>query len=82
MIRDNIETEIKELLKSELRAVLQYERYERFDSTNYRNGYYTRDFNTSYGVFHLNIPRDRNNEISSPLVPTMLGKILLLKMLF
>lgn len=69
MIRDNIEEAINELLKSELTAVLQYERYERFDSKNYRNGYYTRDFNTSYGVLHLNIPRDRNNEFSSPLVP-------------
>ena len=75
MIRDNIEEAINELLKSELTAVLQYERYERFDSTNYRNGYYTRDFNTSYGVLHLNIPRDRNNEFSSPLVPNMNGKI-------
>lgn len=69
MLRDNIEFAINELLKNELTAVLQYERYERSDSTNYRNGYYSRDFNTSYGVLHLNIPRDRNNEFASPLVP-------------
>ena len=44
---------INELLVNELTAFLQYERYERTDSSNYRNGAYYRDFNTSYGVLKI-----------------------------
>ena len=69
LIRTNLEIAINELLKDELTSVLQYERYERSDNDNCRNGSYQRDFNTSYGVLHLNIPRDRKNEFQSPLVP-------------
>lgn len=69
LIRANLEIAINELLKDELTAVLQYEKYERVDNDNYRNGSYHRDFNTSYGVLHLNIPRDRKNAFQSPIVP-------------
>ena len=50
LIRSNLGIAINELLLNELTAFLQYERYERTDSSNYRNGAYYRDFNTSYGV--------------------------------
>lgn len=69
LIRTNLEIAINELLKDELTAVLQYERYERVDNDNYRNGSYSREFNTSYGVLHLNIPRDRKNIFQSPIIP-------------
>lgn len=69
LIRSNLEIAINELLVNELTAFLQYERYERTDSPNYRNGSYYRDFNTSYGVLKIKMPRDRNNEFQSPLVP-------------
>ena len=69
LIRSNLEIAINELLVNELTAFLQYERYERTDSSNYRNGAYYRDFNTSYGVLKIKMPRDRNNEFQSPLVP-------------
>ena len=69
LIRSNLEIAINELLQSELTAVLQYERYERSDILNSRNGSYSRDFNTAYGILHLNIPRDRNNEFHSPIIP-------------
>ena len=61
LIRTNLEIAINELLKDELTAVLQYERYERSLNDNYRNGSYQRDFNTSFSTLHLNIPRDRKN---------------------
>ena len=48
---------------------MQYERYERSENLNSRNGSYTRDFNTTYGVLHLIIPRDRNNEFLSSIIP-------------
>ncbi len=69
LIRSNLELAINELLQVELTAVLQYERYERSDNSNYRNGSYKREFTTSYGVLNLIIPRDRNNEFHSPIVP-------------
>lgn len=48
LIRESIEVAINELLKSELKEVLKY---EHTNSSNYRNGYYSRDFSISYGVF-------------------------------
>ena len=69
LIRTNLETAINELLQDELTAVLQYERYERNESDNYRNGSYYRDFNTAYGILKIKMPRDRKNEFNSPLVP-------------
>lgn len=69
LIRSNLEIAINELLVNELTAFLQYERYERTDPSNYRNGAYYRDFNTSYGVLKIKMLRDRNNEFQSPLVP-------------
>ena len=71
LFRVELENAINELLKYELTAFLQYEKYDRagFNSGNSRNGYYDRDFDTRYGKLHLVIPRDRNGEFSSPLVP-------------
>ncbi|MDD4244221.1 MAG: IS256 family transposase [Bacilli bacterium] len=71
LFRVELEKAINELLKFELTAFLQYEKYDRtgFNSGNSRNGYYDRDFDTRYGKLHLVIPRDRNGEFSSPLVP-------------
>src|SRR5690606_37845670 len=71
LFRAELENAINELLKYELTAFLQYEKYERagFNSGNSRNGYYDRDLDTRYGKLHLVIPRDRNGEFSSPLVP-------------
>jgi len=68
VVRSNIELAINELLKSELTAVLEYERYERVESDNARNGYYMRDFNTSFGLLKLNIPRDRKNVFQSQII--------------
>lgn len=69
--RAELEKAINELLKMELTAFLKYEKYDRsgFNSGNSRNGYYDRDFNTSHGTLHLTIPRDRNGDFESPLVP-------------
>ena len=69
LIKDNIQIALNELLKDELTAFLDYEKYERYNSDNYRNGFYSRVFNTSYGEITLNIPRDRKCEFSSPLIP-------------
>lgn len=69
VVRSNIEIAINELLESELTAVLEYEKYERSDSDNARNGFYHRDFNTSFGVLDIRFPRDRKNKFQSRLIP-------------
>lgn len=69
LIRSNLEIAINELLQTELTAVLKYEKYERNEGDNYRNGSYLRDFNTAYGILKIKMPRDRKNEFNSPLVP-------------
>jgi putative transposase len=71
LFRIELQNAMNELLKLELSSFLQYEKYDRsgFNSGNSRNGYYERELNTSYGTLKLTIPRDRNGEFSSPLVP-------------
>ncbi len=50
---------------------LKYEKYDRigFNSGNSRNGTYERKLNTTHGELNLVIPRDRNSEFESPVVP-------------
>ena len=45
LIRSNLELASNKLLQAELTAVLQYERYERRDHSNYRNWSYKRESN-------------------------------------
>ncbi|MCC9883360.1 IS256 family transposase, partial [Streptococcus agalactiae] len=51
---------------------LGYEPYDKAgDNTgNSRNGAYTRRFETKYGGVNLLIPRDRNGEFSTALIPS------------
>lgn len=59
-------------MKEELTNVLQYSKYsyEGHGTGNLRNGYYTRNYDTKYGMIeNLKIPRDRNNEFEQKLIP-------------
>ena len=71
LFRSELETAINEILKHELTGFLNYEKWDRsgFNSGNSRNGYYERKMNTVHGELNLVIPRDRNGEFDSPLVP-------------
>lgn len=59
------------LLEAEMSAKIGYNRNERNDEVdNYRNGYYPdRTVITEYGEIPIRVPRDRNGEIESDLVP-------------
>ena len=48
---------------------LDYERYQRSENHDYRNGSYLRKFNTKYGVLNINLPRNRLGEFYSILLP-------------
>ncbi len=71
LFRIELERAVNELLKIELSGLLHYARYERsgLSSENSRNGSYERQLNTNHGVLNLVIPRDRNGEFESPIVP-------------
>ena len=55
LFRSELEKSINEILEYELTSFLDYERYDRSDNSDYRNGSYQRKFNTKYGVLNINI---------------------------
>lgn len=67
----HLELAVNTLLRTELTAFLDYEKYDRigFHSGNSRNGTYDRTVKTEYGELHLEIPRDRNGEFKQQTVP-------------
>jgi len=61
---------IQKMLDAEMDAKIGYQKNERVATENYRNGYYPeRTINSDYGQMDVKVPRDRNNEIESDLVP-------------
>ena len=70
MFRLHLETAVNTLLKTELTAFLDYEKYDRigFNSGNSRNGEYSRTLHTEYGDLDVSIPRDRNSEFKQQTV--------------
>ena len=60
----------QQLLDAEMEAKIGYSKNERTDNNNYRNGYYPeRTVATEMGDIPVKVPRDRNGEIDSDLVP-------------
>lgn len=60
----------QKMLDAEMDAKLGYSKNERSDVENYRNGYYPeRTVSTEMGDIPVKVPRDRNGEIESELVP-------------
>lgn len=64
VFRTHLESAVNMLLKTELTAFLDYEKYDRsgFNSGNSRNGCYSRTLHTEYGDLQIKIPRDRNGD--------------------
>lgn len=71
IIRNELESAINQLLKTELTIFLDYERYDPvgYNSGNSRNGSYTRKIKTIYGEINVIVPRDRNGEFIQQTVP-------------
>lgn len=70
VFRLHLEAAINTLLKTELTAFLDYDKYDRigFNSGNSRNGAYSRTLHTEYGDLEVTIPRDRNGEFKQQTV--------------
>lgn len=69
LFRSELEKSINEILEFELTSFLDYDRYNRSENSDSRNGFYTRKFNSKYGVLNLRIPRDRLGEFYTSLLP-------------
>lgn len=70
IMRDFMGPIIQKMLEAEMETKIGYQKNERTDGDNYRNGYYPeRTVNTDYGQMDVRVPRDRNNEIESDLLP-------------
>lgn len=70
IFRSHLEAAVNALLKTELTAFLDYEKYDRvgFNSGNSRNGVYSCTLHTEYGVLQIDIPRDRNGDFKQQTV--------------
>lgn len=60
---------IEQLLEGELDAHLGYERNDRSESTNSRNGHGQKKIKTTEGEMLIRVPRDRQASFSPQLVP-------------
>ena len=70
IMRDFMGPIIQKMLEAEMESKIGYQKNERSEVNNYRNGYYPeRTINTDYGQMDVRVPRDRNNEIESDLLP-------------
>ena len=58
-LKDLLGGTIKEMMEAEMDNHLGYEKSERSDSDDYRNGYKTKRVNSSYGSMEIEVPQDR-----------------------
>lgn len=59
---------IKEMMEAEMDNHLGYQRSQRFDSDDYRNGYKTKRINSSYGSMDIQVPQDRKSTFEPQVV--------------
>ena len=71
-LENELKTLIKEMIETatqgELTTHLGYEKNEKSDTDNYRNGYSKKSLKSKYGEIEVNIPRDRNSTFEPRLV--------------
>ena len=69
LLREELEKCMNMLLRSELSAFLEYDKYKRNTACgNHRNGSYQRDLKTSFGNITISISRDRLSEFKTKLL--------------
>ena len=74
-LRSKIEEGVNAVLKAELAGFLGYEKHSSagWHTGNSHNRSYQRTIVTSYGKIAVEVPRDRNGEFQSPLLPCFLS---------
>lgn len=64
----DIQDAVKEMMEAEMDAHLGYAKSERSDSDDYRNGYKTKQVNSSYGSMEIEVPQDRKSTFEPQVV--------------
>lgn len=67
-LKDLLGGTIKDMMESEMDEHLGYEKNRRSDSDDYRNGYKSKQVNSSYGSFEIDVPQDRNSSFEPKVV--------------
>ena len=67
-LKDLLGGTLKELMEAEMDTHLGYQKSERSDGDNYRNGYKTKRVNTNYGSMEIDVPQDRNSSFDPQVV--------------
>ena len=60
---------LKEMLEAEMDGHLGYDRYERSDEPNYRNGTKPKRVRSKYGEFEVDMPQDRRSSFEPQILP-------------
>lgn len=67
-LKDLLGGTIKEMMEAEMDDHLGYEKSERSDSDDYRNGYKSKRVNSSYGCMDIDVPQDRKSTFEPQVV--------------
>ena len=67
-LKDLLGETIKEMMEAEMDSHLGYQKSERSDSDDYRNGYKSKPVNSSYGSIELEVPQDRKSTFQPQVV--------------
>ena len=68
-LKDLLSGTLKELMETEMDDHLGYDRYERSDKKNYRNGTKQKRVRSKYGEFEVDVPQDINSSFDSKVLP-------------
>ena len=67
-LKDLLGGTIKEMMEAEMDSHLGYQKSERSDNEDSRNGYKTKTVNSSYGSFQIDVPQDRQSTFEPQVV--------------
>lgn len=67
-LKDLLGGTIKEMMEAEMDYHLGYQKSERSDSDDYRNGYKSKRVNSSYGSMDIDVPQDRKSTFEPQIV--------------
>lgn len=67
-LKDLLGDTIQEMLESEMNEHLGYEKYERAENTNSRNGYKTKRVRSGMGEYEIDVPQDRDSSFEPQIV--------------
>lgn len=67
-LKDLLGSTIKEMMETEMDDHLGYAKSQRSDNDDYRNGYKTKQVNSSYGSMEIEVPQDRKSTFEPQVV--------------